>query len=78
MKSRHELTVQIEKEAAAVAQFHAKAQQRLNEMQAELVRYQAEAESEIQRRNGRIELLNEMVAEADLAEAEARAGVIDG
>ena len=61
MKAVSELTAQIEEEAQAVAKFHADAQQRLNNMQAEMVQFQAQAEAEINRRNGRIELLKEMV-----------------
>ena len=61
MKTVSELMAQIEEEAQAVAKFHADAQQRLNNMQAEMAQFQAQAEAEINRRNGRIELLKEMV-----------------
>lgn len=62
MKTVSELMAQIEEEAQAVAKFHADAQQRLNNMQAEMAQFQAQAEAEINRRNGRIELLKEMIS----------------
>ena len=56
------IKAKLEKEVADVAAFHAQAQEKLNAMQTEMAQFQVRAEAEINRRNGRIELLKEMIA----------------